>query len=235
MPLLDEQNGVYRFGCFSPGVTAAFSGRRYPRAKFGDFLKAAGLDSRSLTLVHQIHSPTVLFVSAAEKLSANSEADGLLTDDPALVIGIKTADCLPVFLEDPVRRVAGLAHAGWRGLQAGILSNAVRAMQTRWGSQPKDLKAAIGPAIRGCCYEVGSEFQAYFPRHFKPGRRFGEGPGGMLDLAAGAVSGLLEMGLSDGHIMDCGICTACENDRFFSFRKDKTNERILSVMALWEP
>ena len=232
MPVFEEKNGVYRFHCFSRGVTAVFSGRRYTLAAAADFLKAAGLSSRTLLLVRQIHSPDVCYVSSREKPSMETEADGLLTTEPPFALGIKTADCLPVFLEDPVHHAIGLVHAGWRGLHAGILGNALRRMQARFGTRPQDLTAAIGPAIRSCCYEVGPEFQGYFPEHFKPGKRSGEGPGGMLDLAGAAFAELQKAGISKEKSMDSGLCTACHNGLFYSYRKEKTEERMLSILAL---
>ncbi len=231
-PIIEERDGVYRFRCFSSGVVAAFSGRQYPRAKFNDFLTANGLASRELVMVHQVHGTVVLAISLEEKPVEKNDADGLITNHPAFAIGIKTADCLPVFLEDPVHRAIGMVHAGWRGLHAGIFKKVVQAMQARYGTLARDLTAAIGPSIRGCCYEVGPEFQTYFPNHFTAGRRRGEGPGGMLDLTEAALSDLRETGISPDRLVDCKVCTACRNDLFYSYRKDKTTERMLSIMSL---
>jgi len=227
-----NQNGIYTFSCFSPRVRAAYSGREVTRDQFPEFVEKAGFTRQTLSLVHQVHGTEVLCVQPGSIPPRSTEADGLLTDSPGIVIGVKTADCLPVFFEDPVRGVVGAVHAGWRGLQAGILEKAVAKMTTVYGTEPSDLKAAIGPAIRGCCYEVGPEFASYFPGFYKEGRKSGQGAGGMFDPAQAAVSRLREAGVKADQVTDSGLCTACRMDLFYSFRGENTRERILSVIAL---
>ncbi len=232
MPETLAQDGIYSFRCFSPQVRALFSGRGVTREQFPEFVTKAGLDSRKLVLVHQVHGTEVLMVSPGALPAPASEADGLVTDAAEVVLGVKTADCLPVFFEDPVCRAVGVVHAGWRGLQAGVLETAVAKLTHAYGSRPADLTVGIGPAIRGCCYEVGPEFRALFPDHYREGRRSGSGPGGFLDPVREALSRLVKAGIAASRITDSGYCTVCRNDLFYSFRQEKTQERILSVMAL---
>lgn len=231
--VLSPSNGIYTFQCFSPHVRAAFSGRQVTRNRFDEFVREAGFSTRALALVHQVHGTEVLCVKPCQIPASSTEADGLLTDDPGVVIGVKTADCLPVFFEDPVKQVVGAVHAGWRGLHAGILEKTVAKMTAVYGSCPGDLRAAIGPAIRGCCYEVGPEFGEYFPGFYRAGRQSGaQEPGGMFDPAQSAISRLLNAGLAQERVTDSGLCTACRKDLFYSYRGENTRERILSVIAL---
>jgi len=231
-PVLN-QNGFYAFQCFSPQVRAAFSGREVTREGFPQFVQRAGFGRHRLALVHQVHGSEVLCVKSGHIPAPTAEADGLLTDSPDVVIGVKTADCLPIFFEDPVRGVVGAVHAGWRGLHAGILERTVEKMSAVYGSKPGDLRAAIGPAIRGCCYAVGPEFGGYFPGFYKDGRKCGAGePGGMFDPAQAALFRLKNSGLAPEQVTDSGLCTVCKMDHFYSYRGENTRERILSVIAL---
>jgi YfiH family protein len=117
-----------------------------------------------LLQVRQIHSATVHRINAAtpEPLAG----DGLITNVPALLLAIKTADCVPVLVADVKRRVVGAFHAGWRGTVARIVEKGVGEMRRQFDSVPRDLRAAIGPSIRRCCYQVGPEVRAEFESQF---------------------------------------------------------------------
>jgi len=93
---------------------------------------------------------------------ARPTADALFTARPGFLVGVVTADCVPVLLVDRRRRAASAIHAGWRGASAGVLEAAVRELSARFGTPPADLEAAIGPAVAGCCYEVGPEVASAF-------------------------------------------------------------------------
>jgi len=178
------------------------------------------------------------------------EGDALLTNQPGLLLSVRTADCLPVLLADPRRRAVGVVHAGWRGALARIVAKAVGEMRRLFGSQPEDLRAALGPSIRVCCYEVGQEVVDAFCGRFTEGERFfrrhssGRGtapaaatplsslpvypPGhapevsgaAHLDLVAVAQAQLLGAGLRAAHIQTVPFCTACRTDLFFSHRRE---------------
>ena len=92
--------------------------------------------------------------------------DGLVTDMPGLVVAIQTADCLPIVLVDPKRRAVGVFHAGWRGTVKRIVEKGVGEMRKHFGSNPRNLLAAIGPGVRGCCYDVGQEVRITFESQF---------------------------------------------------------------------
>jgi YfiH family protein len=143
----------------------------------------------------------------------------LVTDTPGLLLALFFADCLPVLLADTERRAVGLAHAGWRGLVAGIVENTVAAMRDSFGTDPATLIAAVGPGIGPCCFEVGEEVAAHFPgatlRSPKKARP-------SVDLAAAAASRLEAAGVPAGQITLAGECTACGDPaRWFSHRRDR--------------
>ena len=154
--------------------------------------------------------------------------DALLTSTPAMALAVRSADCLPIIVWDPVRRVAGALHAGWRGLEKGLPMRVVALMAHAFGARASETWVAIGPAIRSCCYEVGPEFEARFPAFvsIRDGRR-------ICDLVACAVHQLLQAGLPARRIVDSGVCTACDTSRWFSVRKDGSGTgRLLSFIMI---
>jgi len=126
------------------------------------------------------------------------------------VIAIKTADCIPILLVDERRRAVAAVHAGWRGTVAGIAAGAVEAMRRRFGTDPRDVHAAIGPGIGKCCFEVGPEVAA----------EFGERGRAHIDLAAANRGRLLEAGVTPERIYTSNLCTKCRAEEFHSFRRD---------------
>jgi len=180
---------------------------------------AAGLDgSLRLLLLRQVHGARVV-QAPWDEISVTPEADAAVAESPGLVLGIQTADCLPVLLVDPRRRRVAAAHAGWRGTAAGVARAAVRALLAA-GSEPGDIVAALGPAIGPCCYEVGDELR----EAFGPGALgcFRPGPRGRphLDVRAANLRQLLEAGLRAERIHSLAECTRCRPDLYHSYRRD---------------
>lgn len=147
-------------------------------------------------------------------------ADAVITDRRGVLIGVKVADCVPVLLLDRRRLVAGAVHAGWRGTAAGILKKTVEKMGEHFSSSPKDIHVAIGPSIRGCCYEVGDDVAAAV----KDGT--GEGPyhvlrGGIryIDLSSANMVQAVSSGIPGENIWKAMECTSCNPDRFYSYRR----------------
>lgn len=175
--------------------------------------------------IKQVHGTAVI---DAERATPETEADAAVTRRPGRVCIVMTADCLPVLLSDRAGRAVGIAHAGWRGLAAGVLENTVRAM----GSPPENLIAYIGPGIGAHRYEVGDEVRRAFVDQ-DPGAAgaFAPGRGGkhFADLYALARGRLAAAGVAHAH--GGGFCTAGD-DRFFSFRRDRTTGRMASLIWL---
>lgn len=142
------------------------------------------------------------------------DVDALVTDDPAVTLVVTAADCAQVFFVDPVRRVAGLAHAGWRGTAAGVLTATVEALGAHFGSRPSDLLAAVGPCLGPCCARFSD------PRRELPAWCAPYIDGHYVDLWAMNRRQLLDAGLLPARVAVAGICTVCRRDLFFSHRGD---------------
>jgi polyphenol oxidase len=177
-----------------------------------------------LLLLKQVHGCAV----QRAPWPGRPQADAAVAEEPGLLLGIETADCLPVLLVDPRRRAVAAAHAGWRGTAAGVTRAAVEAL-VRGGSAPADLVAALGPGIGPCCYEVGEELKASFaPEFFRPG------PAGKphLDVRAANRRQLEEAGLRPGHIHSVDHCTYCRADLYHSYRREgKSAGRMINFVG----
>lgn len=222
-------------------------------------LRPSSAQRQPLVTPRQIHSDLIHRISEIPKNSATLAGDGLVTNVPGILLGILTADCLPVILVDPKRRAVGVFHAGWRGTAKRIVEKGVGEMHRWFGSEPRDLKAAIGPGIRGCCYEVGPEvksaFEAQFPygselfRETKERNEIHEkypllfltarAPGHsdlpkkiFLDLVEANRRQLIGAGLLPKNIADLELCTRCRQDLFFSHRGEKgVTGRMMAVVG----
>ena len=169
-----------------------------------------------LDVPRQVHGARVLAASAGER----PDADGLVTASSGRLVGVVTADCVPVLLVGRDARVAAAVHAGWRGAAAGVLEAAVRELAAR-GAAPRDVDAAIGPAVGGCCYEVGPEVRDAFEGRTGHATAVAwTGPTGgkyHLDLRR-AVALLLEAaGVRSTAVL--GPCTAC-TPAYCSYRRE---------------
>jgi YfiH family protein len=117
--------------------------------------------------VKQIHSNLVLLASASDaSRKMPRKADGLMTDEPGLLVGVRTADCIPILVADRKRHAVAAFHAGWRGTVNRIVESGIGRMRLQFGSRPEDLTAAIGPGIGPCCYSVGEEVLSSFESQF---------------------------------------------------------------------
>ena len=147
---------------FTEGDTPAAVQRN--RARFLRALAGGTKKAPALVTLQQIHSDVIHRLDGPPK--ATLKGDGLITNVPGLLLSIQTADCLPIFLVDPKRRAIGALHAGWRGTLARITEKGVGLMQRHFGSRAQDLRAALGPGIHLCCYQVGREVRERFESQF---------------------------------------------------------------------
>jgi len=207
---------------------------------------ASGRRSWPLVSLRQIHSDLIHHV---ERMPAQPlVGDGMVTDTPGLLVAVQTADCLPIILADRKRRAVGVFHAGWRGTVKRIAEKGVGEMRKHFGSDPRNLVAAIGPGVRGCCYAVGEEvrtrFEAQFayasslfrevkesdpvrekyPLLFLTARAPGHGELPVklfLDLVEANRRQLLDAGVLAKNIDTAAPCTVCHPELLFSFRAEK--------------
>ncbi len=219
---------------------------------------ANGRRTWPLVSLRQIHSDLIHCVDRMPM--RHLTGDGLVTDTPGLILAVQTADCLPVILVDRKRRAVGIFHAGWRGTVKRIVEKGVGEMRKHFKSDPRNLAAAIGPGVRGCCYEVGEEvrtkFEAQFayadslfrqvkesdpvrekyPLLFLTARAPGhsELPARLfLDLVEANRRQLLDAGLRAKNIDTATPCTACHTDLLFSFRAEKgVTGRLMGAVGI---
>lgn len=161
-----------------------------------------------LATLKQVHSATC--VAAEGRRGVLGEGDALIENAPGSAVAVRTADCIPILLVDERARAVAAVHAGWRGTVAEIGRRAVEAMRQRFGSDPTDLHAAIGPGIGKCCYEVGPEVAA----------RFGKQGRVHIDLEEANRRQLQEAGVTPHRIYASNLCTMCRAEEFHSFRRD---------------
>lgn len=179
----------------------------------------AGYDPAQLQVTRHVHGSNVWRVG--EPLSEAAEFDGLVCDQVGPVLGAFAADCIPLVFAEPVARVCGAAHAGWRGTVDGVARNVIRRM-VELGARADRLRVALGPSIGPCCFEVGPEVVAAFRE------AFGEVAGMIVagprkphvDLRVAMRAQLERAGVRPEHIDDQPPCTRCEAERFFSYRRD---------------
>jgi YfiH family protein len=193
--------------------------------------------STPLATIRQIHSAIVATAGPDSASRPLCEGDGLMTSQHGILIGIQTADCVPVLVADPKHRAVAAFHAGWRGTVKRIVESGISHMTQEFGSYPHELVAAIGPAIGPCCYTVGedllSEFQSNFTYARELVRQTSADSVPHLDLFQANRRQLLDAGLAPESIALAGACTACHPELFFSHRASRGRTgRMLSVIGV---
>ena len=234
------------------------------------FLKKLGAVTRSrkgpslwpLVTLRQIHSDIIRHIESVPDLTGKEPlaGDGMITATPGLLLAIQTADCLPVIVVDTKRHAVGVFHAGWRGTVKRIVEKGVGEMVRRFGGRPRDLKAAVGPGIQGCCYEVGEEVRTRFESQFSYGaslfreikesdpvrekypllfltaRAPGHGelpPKIFLDLVEANRQQLIAAGVPKKSIETSPLCTNCHPELLFSYRAEKGKTgRMMGVAGI---
>ncbi len=214
-----------------------------------------------LVTLRQVHSNLVVRLSKADvDLRAPRRGDGLMTDEPGLLLAVQTADCIPVLVADTKRHVVAAFHAGWRGTVKRIVETGVGRMRLEYGCRPEDLVAAIGPGIGACCYGVGDEVMSAFESQFAYARELfcevydsdpvrirypmlfltqrapGHSPIGPqlhVDLTEANRRQLVDAGVKAEAIRVVGGCTSCHRDLFFSHRGSQGfTGRMMSVIGI---
>ena len=185
-----------------------------------------GVTEEDVVLAEQVHGDKVAVVTSGSGLTPMVGADALVTDTPGLLLMLFFADCVPVYLVDPVKKVVGLAHAGWRGAAANIAGKTLQAMTQEYGCAPSVCFAALGPSIGEASYEVGPEVADRF--RSLPGARASNvvlprsdlGGTYTLNLRAVIFGQLLAAGVTAGAIAVCDEDTFRNKRDFFSYRRD---------------
>ncbi|HHV45488.1 MAG TPA: peptidoglycan editing factor PgeF [Tissierellia bacterium] len=197
-----------------------------------------GVDSKRIISVKQVHGTNILIVKSIQELPSEKgtiEGDGIITDIPGVLLITYHADCVPIYFVDRKKKVVGMAHAGWRGTFDNISGEMVNAFRNNYNSETEDIVAAIGPSIGPCCYEVGNDVKKLFNDRYG---NFSEiiinkGEKAYLDLKKVNYFQLIEKGLPEENIILSNICTSCNVDKLYSYRKEKgTDKRMVAGICL---
>jgi len=194
-------------------------------------------DTLHFVIADQTHSDNITIIDKTRSYGWESmedaveDCDALITDQKDVVLSILTADCVPILLLDTHNEVIAAVHAGWKGTKAQIVAKTVDKMVQAFGCNPENIVAGVAPAIGTCCYEVGHDVAQHFldtaHAHVKNEDKY------MLDLPAINKQQLLASGLLESHIEMSEVCTSCEVERFFSYRKEGgCNGRFMSMIVL---
>lgn len=215
-------------------------------------LSALDIENAALILLNQVHSDIVCAVESAagfyeppfpysgpienrQSKIKNREGDALVTNMKNTALAIKTADCFPVLIVDPVHRAIGAVHSGWRGTLAGVLPCAIREMNHRFQSDSTRLLAALGPGIRECCFEVDEDVARLFTEAYSEKSTARPAANGkyMVNLAAVLKTQMTQSGVPPENQHDLGMCTCCNAREFFSWRAEDTAAgRMMAVIAI---
>lgn len=226
-------------------------------ANRANFMSALGATEMPLIALRQFHSDVIHVAAEAE--AEAPKADALATNTPELLLGVQTADCVPILLADTRRHAVAAIHAGWRGTLARIVAKTLGRMQMEFGTRPRDVVAALGPAIGRCCYEVGPEVAQAFAAQFSSAAAWFDGPFDQLahgeeplwlpwltmmppghvpppprvqlDLRAANRWQLADAGVPESNIAVSDLCTACRTDLLFSYRREgaKTGRMMAAI------
>lgn len=199
------------------------------------FLNSLGIDYQYLVCAQQVHGSCVRYAKEEDKgkgaliyANALSDTDALITDKRNIPLAVFTADCLSIFLYDPITPAVGLIHAGWQSTKENITTKTIKLMQEKFNTNLCALYVGFGPAIRDCCYEVGQEFSGYFIQGLIKRNNCH-----YLDLVGINKQRLLYLGVKENNIFDSKVCTSCRNREFFSYRKEGDScGRMISVIML---
>lgn len=240
------------------GFTEWDDGKRVAKNR-KTFVAAVGARNMALISMRQFHSDVIHLV--ATDCTEAPNGDALITNVPGLLLGVQTADCVPILLADTKRRAVAAIHAGWRGTLARIVVKTLGRMRMEFGTRANDVVAALGPAIGQSCYEVGAEVAQAFAMQFPPAAEWFEGPFNQLadgveplwlpwltmmppghvpppprvqlDLRAANRWQLLDAGVPEKQIDVSDLCTACSTELLFSYRREGANTgRMMAVVGI---
>ncbi|MBB2183001.1 peptidoglycan editing factor PgeF [Lachnospiraceae bacterium MD1] len=200
------------------------------KENFRRIASSIGFDPKTIVISKQVHKTNVRYVDQNDcgkglfRPRDFDEVDGFITNVPNVTLVTKYADCVPLYFVDPVKKAIGLSHSGWRGTVQKIGYVTVKEMQSKFGTDPKDIVSVIGPSICKNCFEIGEEVAEEFRKAFnnwEEERLLSTNENGkyQCDLWAANRLVLLEAGLTEEHIHISGVCTSCYSDLLFSHRK----------------
>jgi YfiH family protein len=188
--------------------------------------RAFGITQEKLVTVKQVHGSDILVIDEPNddiNHFLGIEGDAIITNQPGIMIGVCVADCAPILLCDPEKKIIAAVHAGWKGTAAKLASKTVAGMKSLFECSPKKLQARIGPCIGKCCYQVDTPVKQAFTTNGLEWSAYAEASGPdtwQLDLAAANHALLIAAGIPAAQIQTSGMCVCCHRELFFSYRRD---------------
>ena len=223
--------------CFSTRQLALSGAREEDGGSWLPLARALNLDAKieSIVRLRQVHGAEVFEASRATaakgRYAAWPEADIVISRDPLLALTVRAADCVPVLLADRHTGAVSAIHAGWRGTAAGAVLAAVQALTWRFGTEPRNIVAAVGPCIGPCCYTVGEELIPQFKSHPDASRWFDRARGLRLDLWQATRDQLERAGVAPQQVHVSELCTFDHPEVFHSYRRDgKAAGRLVAAI-----
>ncbi|TCZ72301.1 peptidoglycan editing factor PgeF [Paenibacillus albiflavus] len=202
---------------------------------------AIGLPFEACTFAEQVHGNEVSMVSSVERGKGRTDkddsirnVDALITAEPDTCLCLMYADCVPLYFIDPIRQVIAVSHAGWKGTAQNIVGTTINKMVEHYGCDPSDIKAAIGPSIGECCYEVNQEVVDKMAVHISPVVRPSRNPDKyMMNLQEINRLFMIKAGILSSNIEISKLCTSCHKDDFYSYRAEGgTTGRMIAWLAI---
>lgn len=188
--------------------------------------RAFGITQEKLVTVKQVHGSDILVIDEPNddvNHFLGIEGDAIITNQPGIMIGVCVADCVPILLCDPEKKIIAAVHAGWKGTAAKLASKTVAGMKSLFECSPRKLQALIGPSIGKCCYEVDGPVKQAFVQNELDWAAYSEATAEgtwRLDLAAANHALLTAAGIPASQIQVSGMCVCCHRELFFSYRRD---------------
>lgn len=232
-------------GCYS-GLNLAFHTGDVPEAVLNNraiFSQALGIESAHLVCGEQVHGEQIVKVTkedlgkgAFEPKKSIKATDALITAEKNVPLITFYADCVPIFFLDPIKKVIGLAHAGWKGTVAKIGAKTVKQMQLEFNCQAENILVGIGPSIGPCHYEVDLpvmvKFQEAFPNYWEKLLSFSGNEKAQLNLWEANAYQLREIGILNENITIAKNCTVCQTEYFYSYRAQGKTGRMAAIIML---
>ena len=210
-------------------LVAGFTNQRFPYLSTNDrteFAKMLKLDYRKIVIPKQIHSSNVTICTNVGQIL---DTDGIIANNKDFILSIQVADCIPIYIYDEKNQNIGLIHAGWRGVNLGIIENSIKRMK-ELDINSIDIKVLLGPSIRQCCFEVGPEVGGLFKKKYQ---QMGKNDRTQLDLQNVIIDKLINMSIQNENIIDVKECTCC-SDNYHSFRRDGDKAGRMIGMIGWQ-
>ena len=229
--LKPHDNIIHGYAPYSKSVTDPLDLHRNNISEYRIFCEKIKILPTQVCLVKQVHKDGILVIKKNEDMQKfkNQEYDAMITNQKNILLGITTADCIPILLFDPETATIGAIHGGWKSTALKIAEKTVNKMKEEFKVDPKNILSCLGPGICRRCFEVGEDVALKFPHDFLERKAEGKFK---LDLCSVHGAHLGSAGVRSSNIENLNLCTFHYETKFFSYRRDKTEKRHLNFIML---